>query len=58
MNKTAVFEKTYTRYPFAPLVDLGLTIAAWLSAVEKSAGKSPRSGSHTGAGGGALGQAG
>ncbi|MEM8744651.1 MAG: hypothetical protein AAGF14_08470 [Pseudomonadota bacterium] len=29
MAKTNTFESTYTRYSFAPLVELGLTVAAW-----------------------------
>lgn len=29
MNKAMTFEMTYTRYPFAPLVELGLALAAW-----------------------------
>ena len=30
MNKLNTFEATYTRYPFAPLVALGIAIAAVL----------------------------
>lgn len=29
MAKTSTFETTYIRYPFAPLVALGVAIAAW-----------------------------
>ena len=29
MAKTKTFESTYTRYSFAPLVELGLVVAAW-----------------------------
>ena len=29
MAKTSTFESTYTRYSFAPLVELGVAIAAW-----------------------------
>lgn len=28
MNKATTYEMTYTRYPFAPLVELGLALAA------------------------------
>ncbi len=57
MTKTATYEMTYTRYPFAPLVDLGLAISAWLIRMAKNADKSRRSGRHTGGGNGAAGHA-
>ena len=57
MNKTANFETTYTRYPFAPLVDMGLAIAAWLKQMAGTAGKSRQPDRHTGVGGGAVGHA-
>ena len=57
MTKTMKFETTYTRYPFAPLVELGLAIAAWLKRTAKKAGESHGSGRHNGVGGGAVGHA-
>jgi len=53
MNKTATFETTYTRYPFAPLVELGLAVAAWLKRAAKNADKAHRSSRQTGIGGAA-----
>lgn len=47
MKKEMTFEKTYTRYPFAPLVTLGLEIAAWLKRMTKDAGK-PAKAKHAG----------
>ncbi len=55
MTRTTKFETTYTRYPFAPLVELGLVIAAWLKRTTKSASESRDSGRHTGIGGDAVG---
>ena len=43
MNKTSTYETTYPRYPFAPLVELGLAIAAWLNDTANKAGKSGNS---------------
>ncbi|GBE43901.1 hypothetical protein BMS3Bbin10_01984 [bacterium BMS3Bbin10] len=57
MTKKMTFENTYTRYPFAPLVDLGLAIAKWLKRAAKTAGKSRPSDRHTGVGGDAVGHA-
>ena len=51
------FEETYPRYPFAPLVELGIAIAAWLKRVTTRTGKSGKSSRNTGAAGGAVGHA-
>ena len=48
------YEATYPRYPFAPLVHFGITIAAWLSGRSAVKGSGANSG---GAVGGALGSA-
>jgi len=40
MKKTATFETIYRRYPFAPLVELGLALAAWLKSPASEADKS------------------
>jgi hypothetical protein len=40
MNKTETYETTYTRYPFAPLVELGLALAAWLKGTANKSGNS------------------
>ncbi|MDA7945839.1 MAG: hypothetical protein MPJ78_00015 [Hyphomicrobiaceae bacterium] len=32
MAKMSAFEDTYTRYSFAPLVKMGLAVAAWFKA--------------------------
>jgi hypothetical protein len=40
MKKTATFETIYHRYPFAPLVELGLALAAWLKRQATKADKS------------------
>ncbi len=56
MNKAATFETTYTRYPFAPLVKLGLTIAALLKGTANKADK-PGKANHTGPVSGAVGHA-
>lgn len=40
MNKTESYETTYTRYPFAPLVELGLALAAWLKGTANKPGNS------------------
>lgn len=48
MKKEMTFEKIYTRYPFAPLVTLGLEIAAWLKRVTKDARKEPAKAKHAG----------
>ena len=40
MNKTETYETTYTRYPFAPLVELGLALAAWLKGKANKSGNS------------------
>ncbi len=40
MNKTETYETTYIRYPFAPLVELGLALAAWLKIKANKPGKS------------------
>ncbi len=40
MNKTQTFETTYTRYPFAPLVELGLALAALLKIKANKSGHS------------------
>ena len=52
MTKQNTFEKTYTNYTFAPLVTLGIKIAAWLvgSASSNKAG-------HDSSTGGVVGQA-
>ena len=42
MNKTETYETTYIRYPFAPLVKLGLALAAWLKIKANKPGKSGR----------------
>jgi hypothetical protein len=39
MTKQATFETTYPRYPFAPLVKLGLVISAWLKGTARNASK-------------------
>ena len=57
MTKAATFETTYTRYPFAPLVELGIAIAAWLKRVMTRTGKSGKPSRNTGASGGAVGHA-
>ena len=52
MNKAMTFEATYARYPFAPLVELGLALAAWLKGTSSKvgkAGKTNQSGNVTGA---------
>ena len=52
MNKAETYETTYTRYPFAPLVELGLALAAWLKGKANKAGntgKAKQSGDVTGA---------
>ena len=40
MNKASSYETIYPRYPFAPLVELGLAFAAWLNSTANKAGKS------------------
>jgi hypothetical protein len=40
MKKTETFETIYTRYPFAPLVELGLALAAWLKSTANKSGHS------------------
>jgi len=57
MTKAATFETTYPRYPFAPLVELGIAIAAWLKRVTSQDGKSDKHAHHTGINGGAVGHA-
>jgi len=57
MTKAATFETTYIRYPFAPLVELGIAIAAWLKRVTTDTRKSGKSSRDTGAAGGAVGHA-
>jgi hypothetical protein len=56
MKKAATYETTYTRYPFAPLVELGLALAAWLKGF---ANKSDKSGTanNSGSVSGAIGHA-
>jgi len=56
MNKAATFETTYTRYPFAPLVELGLAFAAWLKGSTNKADKSGKA-NHSGNVTGAVGHA-
>lgn len=46
MTKTTTFEKAYVGYPFAPLVTLGLEIAAWLKGAAKRPG-SPAKADHS-----------
>ncbi|MFQ5626139.1 MAG: hypothetical protein ACE5FM_05740 [Methyloligellaceae bacterium] len=57
MTKAATFEATYTRYPFAPLVELGIVIAAWLKRVTTRDGKSDKPSRDSGVAGGAVGHA-
>lgn len=40
MNKAATYEASYRSYPFAPLVELGVALAAWLKAKANKAGNS------------------
>lgn len=56
MNKAKTFETTYTLYSFAPLVKMGLVIAAWFKG---TAGKTDKSGKahHAGPVSGAVGHA-
>jgi len=56
MNKASTNETIYSRYPFAPLVELGLVLAAWLNGTADKAGK-PTSTKHSGTIGGTIGHA-
>ncbi len=38
------FETTYPRYPFAPLVQLGISIAAWLTGPRTDKGVATKDG--------------
>ena len=44
MNKATTYEASYPRYPFAPLVELGVALAAWLKAKANKAGNSGKTG--------------
>ena len=56
MNKASIYETTYPRYPFAPLVELGLAIAAWLNGSANKTGTSGTS-NQPGSIGGTVGHA-
>ena len=57
MTKAATFETSYNRYPFAPLLEAGMAIAAWLKRVTTGAGKSGKSLRDAGVADGAVGHA-
>ena len=57
MTEAKTFESTYTRYPFAPLVELGLTVAGWLKRTFGGNSATANGSHHTGSKPGALGQA-
>ena len=56
MNKASAYETIYSRYPFAPLVKLGLAFAAWLNSTADKAGK-PTATKQSGSIGGTVGHA-
>lgn len=55
--KALAFETCYRRYPFAPLVELGLVIAAWLNRPAADAGNLGELTHDAGVSGGAVGGA-
>ncbi len=57
MNKVKTFETTYPRYSFAPLVELGLAIAAWFKSTASKTDKSGKAHDHAGPVSGAVGHA-
>ena len=56
MNKATTYETIYSRYPFSPLVELGLALAAWLNGTADKAGK-PTATKQSGSIGGTVGHA-
>lgn len=57
MSKTKTFEESYRRYPFAPLVEFGIAVAAWLKSTFCGKSANGKDGRHSRMARGAVGHA-